>query len=109
MKNYEIRKQHIMFGNHYRVDEDTSLTYTASQMNLSREMYKSNTEEAYEHLEPIDQLCSRYKFFLGKHKGFKKDLLQDYTNLFIFMENEKNKTEDLFEITIKLMEMMIGY
>ena len=43
------------------------------------------------------------------HKGFKKDLLQDYTNLFIFMENEKNKTEDLFEITIKLMEMMIGY
>ena len=25
------------------------------------------------------------------------------------MENEKNKTEDLFEITIKLMEMMIDY
>ena len=90
-------------------DEDTSLTYTASKMNLSREMYKSNTEEAYEHLEPIDQLCSQYKFFLGKHKGFKKDFLQDYTNLFIFMESEKNKTEDLFEITIKLMEMMIDY
>ena len=91
------------------VHEDTSLTYTASQMNLSREMHKSNTEEAYEHLEPIDHLCSQYKFFLGKHKGFKKDFLQDYTNLFIFMENEKNKTEDLFEITIKLMEMMIDY
>ena len=98
-----------MPGSHLIGDEDTSLTYTASQMNLSREMHKSNTEEAYEHLEPIDHLCSQYKFFLGKHKGFKKDFLQDYTNLFIFMENEKNKTEDLFEITIKLMEMMIDY
>ena len=78
-------------------------------MRLNGVMYKSNTEEAYDHPELIDQLCSRYKFFLGKHKGFKKDLLQDYTNLFIFMENEKNKTEDLFEITIKLMEMMIDY
>lgn len=109
IKNYEICKKHIMPGSLLIGDEDTSLTYTASQMDLSREMYKSNTEEAYEHLKPVDQLCSRYKFFLGKHKGFKKDLLQDYTNLFIFMENEKNKTEDLFEITIKLMEMMIDY
>ena len=25
------------------------------------------------------------------------------------MENEKNKTEDMFEITIKLMKMMIDY
>ena len=109
MKNYEICRKHTMPRSHLIGDEDTSLTYTASQMNLSREMYKSNTEETYEHLEPIDQLCSRYKFFLGKHKGFKKDFLQDYTNLFIFMENEKNKTEDLFEITIKLMEIMIDY
>ena len=98
-----------MPGSHLIGDEDTSLTYTANQLNLSREMYKSNTEEAYEHLEPIDQLCSHFKLFLAKHRGFKKELLQDYTNLFIFMENEKNKTEDLFEITIKLMEMMIDY
>lgn len=34
MKNYEIRKQHIMFGNHYIVDEDTSLTDTVNQMML---------------------------------------------------------------------------
>ena len=46
---------------------------------------------------------------LGKHKGFKKEILQDYTNLFIFMENEKNITDNLFEITIKLMEMLINY
>lgn len=109
LKNFEICKKHIMPGSHLIGDEDTSLTYTANQLNLSREMYKSNTEEAYEHLEPIDQLCSRFKLFLAKHRGFKKELLQDYTNLFIFMENEKNKTEDLFEITIKLMEMMIDY
>lgn len=109
MKNCEICKKHIVPGSHLIGDEDTSLTYTAFQKNSGREMYKSNTEEAYEHLEPVDQLCSRYKFFLGKHKGFKKKLLQDYTNLFIFMESKKNKTEDLFEITIKLMELMIDY
>ena len=89
MKNCEIYKKHIVPGSHLIGDEDTSLTYTASQMNLCRGMYKSNIEDAYEHLEPIDQLCSRYKFFLGKHKGFKKELLQDYTNLFIFMESKK--------------------
>ena len=89
MKNCEIYKKHIVPGSHLIGDEDTSLTYTASQMNLCMGMYKSNIEDAYEHLEPIDQLCSRYKFFLGKHKGFKKELLQDYTNLFIFMESKK--------------------
>ena len=109
MKNCEVCKKHIMFGSLLIGDEDTALTYNAFQKDLGREMYKSNTEEAYEHLEPIDQLCSRYKFFLGKHKGFKKEILQDYTNLFIFMENEKNITDNLFEITIKLMEMLINY
>ena len=72
LKNFEICKKHIMPGSHLIGDEDTSLTCTANQLNLSREMYKSNTEEAYEHLEPIDQLCSRFKLFLAKHRGFKK-------------------------------------
>ena len=29
-------------------------------MDLKRIMYKSNTYEAYENLEPIDQLCARF-------------------------------------------------
>ncbi len=78
-------------------------------MKLKREMYKSNTEEAYEKLEPIDQLCSRFKFFIDKHRGFKKEKLQDYINLFIFIDNEKNEETNLSEITIKLMKMMKKY
>lgn len=107
--NYEICKKHIHEGSLLIGDEDTSLTYASKEMNLSRQMYKSETEEAFEKLEPIDQLCSRFKFFLDKHRGFKKDLLQDYINLFIFIENEKIQTNDLYEITIKLMKMMMKY
>jgi transposase-like protein len=108
IKNYEISKKHIQDESLIIGDEDNSLTYTAKELNLSREMYKSNTEEAYEKLAPIDQLCSRLKFFLDKHRGFKKDILQDYINLFIFIDNEKSEENDLFEITIKLMKMIIN-
>lgn len=84
------------------------MVYTANQLNLKRITYKSNTEEAYENFEPIDNLCGQLKHFIIKHKGFKKDILQDYINLFIFIENEKNKEDDLYEVTIKLPKMIIS-
>lgn len=88
MNNYEIRKKHIIPG--ILLDEEnTSLTYTATQMGLTGEAYKSNAEEAYEHLEPIYLLCNRYESFLKKNKGFKKYIPQDYINM--FMENEKTR------------------
>lgn len=108
-KNFEICKKHIKEGSHLIGDEDTSLTYVASELNLHRTMYKGNTELAYEKLEPVDQLCNRFKFFINKHRGFKKDLLQDYINLFIFIDNEKNKENDLYKVTMKLLKMMFSY
>ena len=72
LKNYEICKRHIVSGSVLIGDEDTSLTYTANEMGLQRKMYKSNTEEAYKELEPIDQLCSRYKLFWINTEDFKK-------------------------------------
>ena len=84
------------------------MVYTANQLNLKRITYKSYTEEAYENFEPIDNLCGQFKHFLNKHRGFKKDILQDYINLFIFIENEKNKEDDLYEVTIKLLKMIIS-
>ena len=55
-----MRESHIIG------DEDNSLTYTAKNLDLTRTMYKSNTELTYEKLEPVDQLCNRLKFFLNK-------------------------------------------
>lgn len=107
IKNYNICLKHIMRESHIIGDEDNSLTYTAKNLDLTRTMYKSNTELAYEKLEPVDQLCNRLKFFLNKHRGFKKDLLQDYLNLFIFIDNEKNKNNDLHLVTLKLLRMLI--
>lgn len=106
--NYEVCKKHITPGSLLISDIDNSLVYTANQLNLKRITYKSNTEEAYENLEPIDNLCGQLKHFLNKHRGFKKDILQDYINLFIFIENEKNIENDLYEVTIKLLKMIIS-
>ena len=78
-------------------------------MDLKRIMYKSNTYEAYENLEAIDQLCARFKFFIDKHRGFKKRFLVDYINLFIFIDNEKKIEKDLYKITLKLLKMMFEY
>ena len=106
-KNYEICKKHIMENTNLIGDEDTSLTYTAKEMNLNRTMIKSNTYEAYETLAPIDQLCNRFKFFIDKHRGFKKDILQDYINLFIFIDNEMHNENDLYLVTIKLLKLIL--
>lgn len=106
---YNICKRHLMKQSTIIGDIDTSLTYTANMMDLNRITYKSNTYEAYENLEAIDQLCARFKFFIDKHRGFKKDVLQDYINLFIFIDNEKKLENDLYKITMKLLIMMFNY
>ena len=44
--------------------------------------------------------------FIDKHRGLKKELLQDYLNLFIFIDNEKKTDGDLYKVTIKLLKLM---
>ena len=100
---------HIKEGAHLIGDEDNALAYTAKKLSLTRTMYKSNTKEAYDNLEPVDQLCDRIKFFIGKHRGFKKDLLQDYLNLAIFIDNEKSEDKDLYTVTEKLLKRIFSY
>lgn len=109
MVSHKVCKKHIKKQSHLIGDQDKSLTYTSKQLKLTRTQYKSNTEEAYKNLVPIDQLCNRLKFFINKHRGFKKELLQDYINLFIFIENEKRKDDDLYKATMKLMKLMFTY
>ncbi|MBR0418363.1 MAG: IS1 family transposase [Erysipelotrichaceae bacterium] len=100
---------HIKEGSHIIGDEDNALTYTAKKLSLTRTVYKSNTQEAYDNLEPVGQLCDRIKFFIGKHRGFKKDLLQDYLNLAIFIDNEKSENKDLYTVTEKLLKRIFSY
>lgn len=72
IKNYEICKRHINPGSLIIGDEDTSLTYTANELNLRRKMYKSGTKEVYKNLEPVDKLCSRLNFFSINIEDLKK-------------------------------------
>lgn len=106
---YSQLHRHIEEGTHVIGDEDNALAYTAKMMNLTRTVYKSNTQEAYDNLEPVDQLCDRIKFFIAKHRGFRKDLLQDYLNLVIFIDNEKSEDKDLYTVTEKLLKRIFSY
>lgn len=41
-------------------------------MGWNRTQIKAYTEEAFEKLQPVDDVCNRFKFFINKHRGFKK-------------------------------------
>lgn len=89
---YNICKDHLRKNSTIIGDIDTSIAYTAEKMNLKRIMYKSNTYEAYENLEPVDQLCARFKFFIDKHRGFKKKFLKiTLTYLYLSIMRKKLK------------------
>ena len=109
MKNYAICKKHILPHSHIIGDEDNSMTYTANNLNLERTQVKAYTQEAFDVLKPVDQLCGRLKFFLDKHRGFKKDVLQDFLNLFVYIDNETINEKDLYKVTVKLLKMMFSY
>lgn len=109
INNYQICKKHIIPTSTLIGDEDNSLAYAAKKLNLSRIQYKANTQEAYDNLEPIDELCGSFKFFLDKHRGFKKDVLQDYINLFIFLHNEKMAKNKPHDIAINMLKLLISY
>lgn len=106
--NYQICKKHIQNNSTVIGDEDTSLTYASRLMGWNRTQIKAYTEEAFERLLPIDDVCNRFKFFINKHRGFKKDLLQDYINLFFFIDNEMHKENDIYKVTIKLLKRMFN-
>ena len=107
-RNYQICKKHIQNNSTVIGDEDTSLTYASKLMGWNRTQIKAYTEEAFEKLQPVDDVCNRFKFFINKHRGFKKDLLQDYINLFFFIDNEMHKENDIYKVTIKLLKRMFN-
>jgi transposase-like protein len=109
LKNYEICLTHIKRGSLIIGDEDKSLTYAAKKLDLNRTTFKANTQEAYDNLKPIDELCKYFKFFIDKHRGFKKEALQDYINLFIFLHNEKINDAEPYKIAEKLLKMLFAY
>ena len=106
-KNLEVCRGHIAKGSTIVGDIDTSMSLTAESLGLKREMYKSNTYEAYEKLAPIDGVCDRFKLFVRKHRGFNKKKLQNWCNLFVFMENEKSASPDIFLVSEKLIKLII--
>lgn len=105
-KNLEISTSHIRPGSELIGDIDTSMQLAADALGLRRVMYKSNTYEAYENLEPVDLVCDRFKLFIRKHRGFDKSNLQDWCNLFAFIDNEKHADPDIFSVSKRLLRMI---
>lgn len=107
-KNLEICRRHIAPGTTIVGDIDTSMQLAAETLGLRRIMYKSNTYEAYENLEPVDLVCDRFKLFVRKHRGFDKSNLQDWCNLFAFIDNEKHADPDVFSVSRRLLVMIFS-
>ena len=105
---YKICKEHISSDAIFISDDDNSHMMTIRKMKLTHEIYHSDTPEAYEKLEPIDQYCSRLKKFLRKHMGLRTNNLDDYLNLFVFIDNMKGESPDLYKATKELLSMLIS-
>ena len=105
---YKICKEHISSDATFISDDDNSHVMTINKMKLKHEIYHSDTLEAYEKLEPIDQYCSRLKKFLRKHIGLRTNNLEDYLNLFAFIDNMNGESPDLYKATKVLLSMLIS-
>jgi len=105
---YNICREHISPYATFISDDDNSHSLTIKKMKLKHKIFHSDTEEAYKNLEPIDKYCSRLKRFLKKHAGLRTDNLDDYLNLFAFIDNMKGESHDLYKATKELLAMLIS-
>lgn len=88
-------------------DFDSALDSAAKELGCRRRQYKAGTPEAHEALRPIDEMHDRFKLFIKKHRGFDKERIQDWTNLFVFIDNETRDKTDLYKVTETLLKMVI--
>lgn len=90
-RTLETFLDHIEPGSHLIHDQDHSHTALVDQLGLSSSAYSSkecrSTKESDNPLKPINDQCSLLKQFLNSHRGFSRDYLQDYLNLYAFIAN----------------------
>lgn len=82
---------HIKEGSHLTHDKEKSHKILVKKLDLIDEVYNANLikklTDKENPLDPINNQCDLLKKFLYSHNGFDRDNLQDYLNLFCFIQN----------------------
>lgn len=113
-KNTSYRKtkdafiDHIQKGSHLIHDMEKAHLILIEPLELTSESYNSTEckklSDKDNPLQPINDQCNLLKQFLNSHKGFNRDQLQDYLNLYAFIMNPPHhrleKIEYLLEYVV---------
>lgn len=99
---------HIESGSKLIHDDEKSHKKLVKELKLIDESYKStylkHLDDKENPLRPINHHCDLLRQFLNTHSGFDRDDLQDYLNLYCFMNsNPRNKLEKVN----KLLELAL--
>lgn len=100
---WDIFSKHIEEGSHLIHDDEKAHRKLVKELNLVDESYNSNylktKEDKDNPLRPINHQCDLIRQFLNTHSGFDRKDLQDYLNLYCFMNSgHKNKLEKIEEL-----------
>lgn len=109
----EITKEtfinHIEKGSRLIHDDEKSHILLVEKLDLIDESYKSiwlkKQDDKNNPLRPINHQCDLIRQFLNTHSGFDREDLQDYLNLYCFMNskpsNKLEKVSILLELALK--------
>ena len=100
--------KHIEEGSHIIHDDEKTHIKLINDLNLSDESYKSTylktLDDKNNPLRPINHQCDLIRQFLNSHSGFDREDLQDYLNLYCFMNskpwNKLEKVKILLELAL---------
>ena len=100
--------KHIEVGSHIIHDDEKTHIKLINDLNLSDESYKSTylktLDDKNNPLRPINHQCDLIRQFLNSHSGFDREDLQDYLNLYCFMNskpwNKLEKVKILLELAL---------
>jgi len=95
--------RHIGPGSHLIHDKERSHKILVKKLKLSEEVYDSQEIRALpdedDPLQPINDVHNSIHKFLDSHSGFDRAYLQDYLNLFAFIDNgHKDPLERVYEL-----------
>ena len=105
-KTMETFGGHIERGSHLYHDGDNSHRRLVQELSLKSTVYPSKTLKGLPDnenpLNPVNRVHAVLKNFLNSHRGFKRDDMQNYLNLFAFVSNPPVELLEKVELVINL-------
>lgn len=102
----EIFKKHIEPKSTLIHDDEKSHKELIKELSLVNQSYNSkqlkNLKDKDNPLDNINEQCALLKKFLNSHSGFDRDNLQDYLNLFCFINSHPTNKLEKVEILLNL-------